>query len=283
MTFSEEITNGLGTRKRKKFHAECLKKKKQKTSEETAAMPEVEIQPNPALDENQAGRGSEKSGNRRLTSESTPIEQGHDFATSTGTLDREEMSELSDISTENTAAAGSPTDNSMLHGVTGKVVTFSSFSERVKNTLRNFFPFIMGMGTGDEVDTQEEDEDNEENQDFESQVSLNSSTHENEASTNMETVYSDRFGAVTTINQTIDGMQRSREFMTMTNSDKQPGKDRRTASVNTPAEPEADYEETSRQRGKTRISTSTTLPGTNRVTPSPITPLGDNGSSMEES
>ena len=96
----------------------------------------------------------------------------------------------------------------------------------------------------------------------------------------METVYSDRFGAVRTISKAIDGMQRSREFMTMTNSEKQPGKDRRTASVNTPAEPEADYEETSRQRGKTRISTSTTLPGTNRVTPLPITPLGDNGSSI---
>ena len=80
------------------------------------------------------------------------------------------MSELSDISTENAAAAGSTTENAMLHGVTGKVVTFSSFSERVKNTLRNFFPFIMGTGTGDEVDTQEEDEDNEENQEFESQI-----------------------------------------------------------------------------------------------------------------
>ena len=44
--------------------------------------------------------------NMRLTSESTPVEQGHDFANSTTTLDRDGMSELSDISTENPAIAG---------------------------------------------------------------------------------------------------------------------------------------------------------------------------------
>ena len=61
-----------------------------------------------------------------------------------------------------------------MRGVTDKVVTSSSFSERVKNTLENFFPFTMGTGTGDEVDTQEEEEDNEQIDDFESQVSLKS-------------------------------------------------------------------------------------------------------------
>ena len=101
------------------------------------------------------------------------------------------MSELSDISTENAATAGSPTDNTTMHGVTGKAVMSSSFSERVKNTLGNFFPSTMGTGTGDEVDNQEEEEDNEEIDDFESQVSLNSSAHENEAFTIMETGYSD--------------------------------------------------------------------------------------------
>ena len=50
------------------------------------------------MDENQEGHGPEARGNRRLASDSTPVEQGQDFATSTGTLDREEMSELSDIS-----------------------------------------------------------------------------------------------------------------------------------------------------------------------------------------
>ena len=113
----------------------------------------------------------------------------------------------------------------MMHEVTGKAVMSSSFSERVKNTLGNFFLSTMGTGTGDEVDTQEEEEDNEENDDFESQVSLNSSAHENEAFTNMETGYSDWLGAVRTIHKTIDVIQRSREFMIMTNYSVQSGKD----------------------------------------------------------
>ena len=45
---------------------------------------------------------------------------------------------------------------------------------------------------------------------------------------------------------------------------------------------EADYEGTSRQRGITRTSTSTKLPGTNKVTPPIVTPLVDNGASIEE-
>ena len=67
----------------------------------------------------------------------------------------------------------------------------------------------MGTGTGDEVDTQEEEEDNGENDNFESQVNLSSSTHEYKASTNMENGFSDRFGAVKTIDKTIDGIQHS--------------------------------------------------------------------------
>ena len=106
------------------------------------------------MDENQEGHGPEGRGNRRLASESTPVEQGQDFFTSTGTLDREEMSELSEISTENVATIRSPTDNTMMVGMTEKLATSSSFSERVKNTLGNFFPFTMGTGTGDEAKTQ---------------------------------------------------------------------------------------------------------------------------------
>ena len=56
------------------------------------------------------------------------------------------MSELPDISTENVAATRSPTDNTMMHGVTKKPGTTSSFSERVKNNLGNFFSFTMGAG-----------------------------------------------------------------------------------------------------------------------------------------
>ena len=58
-------------------------------------------------------------------SESTPVEQGRDFSTSASFLDREEMSELSDISTENVATTRSPTDNTMMHGVTEKPATSS--------------------------------------------------------------------------------------------------------------------------------------------------------------
>ena len=43
-----------------------------------------------------------------------------------------------------------------------------------------------------------------------------------------------------------------------------------------------DEEKTSRQRIKARISTSTKLPGTDRVTPPLVTPLVDNGTALEE-
>ena len=118
------------------------------------------------MDDNREGHGPEGSGNRRLASESTPVEQGQDFATSTGTLDREEMSKLSDISTENVATTRSPTDNTMMHGVTEKPARSSSFSERVNNTLGNFFPFTMGTSRDDEEETQEEEEDDDEQDDF---------------------------------------------------------------------------------------------------------------------
>ena len=136
--------------------------------------------------------------NRRLASESTPVEQGQDFATSTGTLDREEMSELSDISTENVATTRSPTD--MIHGVTEKSAMSSS-----KNTFGNFFPNTMGTGTGDEAETQEEEEDDDEKDDFGSQVSLNSSTQEIDAYTDRETGPIDQFGIVRTISKTTNG------------------------------------------------------------------------------
>ena len=59
----------------------------QKSSERQKATLEVDIHPEPALNENRAGRGTEGNGNRRLVSESTPVEQEQGFATSTGTLD----------------------------------------------------------------------------------------------------------------------------------------------------------------------------------------------------
>ena len=153
----------------------------QNSSDERKAMLEVEVHPDQAMNENPEIHGPEGRGNRRLASESTPVEQGQDFATSTGTLDREEISELSDISTEVVATRRSPTDNTMMAGVAEKQARSSSISERVKNTFGNLFPFTMGVGAGDEGESQEEEEDDDELVDFRSRVSLNSSTQEKEA------------------------------------------------------------------------------------------------------
>ena len=86
----------------------------------------------------------------------------------------------------------------MMAGVTEKQATSSLFSERVKNTLGNIFPFTMGVGTGDEGESQEEEVDDEEQADFGSQVSLNSSKQENEAYTDRGTGTMDQFGVVRT-------------------------------------------------------------------------------------
>ena len=55
----------------------------QKSSEERQEMLEVEVNTDQAMNDNQEVHGLEGRG-RRLASESTPVEQGHDFATSTG-------------------------------------------------------------------------------------------------------------------------------------------------------------------------------------------------------
>ena len=151
----------------------------------------------------------------------------------------------------------------MMHGATEKPETSSSFSERKKNTLGYFFPFTMGTGTGDEAETQEEEEDDDEQDDFGSQVNLNS-------------------GVVTTISKTTNGSSQSEDFVIMTNSEMRTRKNRNTGLCNPPADPEVDREETSRQRINTRVSTSTKLPGTDRVTPPLVTPFVNNGASIEE-
>ena len=180
---------------------------------------EVEVPSDPAMDENQEGHGPEGRGNTRLASESTPVEQGQDFATSTGTLDREEMSELSDISTENMATKTSPTDNTMMLGVTEKPTMSSSLSETVKNTFGNFFRFTMGTGTGDEAEIQEEEEDDDRKDDFGTHVSPNSSTQENDAYTDREDGTMDQFGVVRTISKATKGSDQSGDFVNMTISE----------------------------------------------------------------
>ena len=222
----------------------------QKFLEERKALVEVEIHPNQAMDEDQEVHGPEGRGNRRLASESTPVEQGQDFATSTGTLDK-----------------------TMMAGGTEKQTTSSSFSERMRNTLGNIFPFTMGAGTGDEGESQEEEEDDEEQAKIGSQVSLNSSTQENEAYTYSGTGTIDQFGVVRTISKTTNTSGQSGDFKSMTNSEMRTGEYRNTGLSNAPADSEVDNEKTSRQRIKAQISTSTKLPGLDRVTAPLVTPL----------
>ena len=123
--FVEKIAR-TRTDKGKKVSGGMVETRSQKSSEGQNAMLEVEVHPDPAIDENRGGHGSEGRGNRGVASESTPVEQGQDFSTSDGTIDREEMSELSDISTENVATTRSPTDNTMMHGATEKPAMSSS-------------------------------------------------------------------------------------------------------------------------------------------------------------
>ena len=170
----------------------------------------------------------------------------------------------------------------MMAGGTEKQTTSSSFSERMRNTLGNIFPFTMGAGTGNEGESQEEEEDEEEQVDFGSQVSLNSSTQENEAYVERETGPMDKFGVVRTISKEVNTPGQSRGFAIMTNSEPQIGESRNKGLGNALADPEVDNEKTSRQRVKARISTSTNLPGTDRITPPLVTLLVENGTTLEE-
>ena len=183
---------------------------------------------------------------------------------------------------ENMVTTRSPRDNTMMLGVTEKPATSSSFSERVKNTFGHFFPFTMGTGTGDEAETQEEEEDNDGQDNFGSQVSLNSSIHENDAYTNREAGNMDQFGVVRTISKTTNGLGQPGDLLNMTNSETRTGENRNTGLSNVPGDPEADNERALRQRIKSRVSTSTKLPGIDRATSPLVMPLVDKGASIEE-
>ena len=278
--FVERITR-TRTNKGETVSGRMVETRSQKSSEERKAMLEVEVHPDQAMNENQEKHGPEGR-DRRLASDSTPVEQGQDFATSTGRLDREEISELSDISTEIVATRRSPTDNTMMAGVTEKQTTSSSISERMKNTFGNIFPFTMGVGTGKEGESQEEEEDEDELVDFGSPVSLNSSTQENEAYVERETGTMEKFGVVRTISKDGNTSSQSRGFTSMTNSETRTGQNRNTGLNNATADPELDNEMISSQIIKARISTSTMLPGIYRVTPPLVTLLVENGASLEE-
>ena len=139
----------------------------------------------------------------------------------------------------------------------------------------------MGGGAGNEGESQEE-EDEEEQGDFGSQVSLNSSTQENEAYVGRETGTMDKFGVVTTISKEANTPGQSKDFAIMTSSEPQTGESRTRGLGNALADPEIDKEKTPRQRVKARISTSTKLPEADRVAPPLVTPLVNNGAALKE-
>ena len=87
---------------------------------------------------------------------------------------------------------------------------------------------------------------------------------------------------VRTISKEVNTPGQSRGFAIMTNSEQRTGESRNKGLGNALDDPEVDNEKTSRQIVKARISTSTKLPGTERVTPPLVTPLVDNGAALEE-
>ena len=105
---------------------------------------------------------------------------------------------------------------------------------------------------------------------------------ENEAYTDRGTGTMDQVGVVRKISKTTNTSGQSGDFVSMTNSEMRTGENRNTGLSNAPADREVDNEKSSRQRIKARISTSTNLPGIDRVTPPLVTPLVDNGVSIEE-
>ena len=152
----------------------------------------------------------------------------------------------------------------------------------MKYTFGNIFPFSMGMGTGNEGESQEEEKDDDEQVDSGSRVTLNNSTQENEEHTDRKTGTMDKFGVVRTISKDTNTSGQSKDFVSMTNSETQTGENRNIGLGNASAVPEVDNEKTSKQRIKARISTSTKLPGIDRVTPPLVTPIVENGAPLEE-
>ena len=161
--------------------------------------------------------------NRRLASESTPVEQGKILPLPPG-----HWTERRCRNCPKSLLKLWQLDNTMMAGVTEKQTASSSFSERMKNTLGNIFPFTMGLGTGIEGESQKEELDDEEQVEFESQVSFNSSTQENEPYINRGTGTMDKFGVVRTISKDTNTSVQSRDFVSMTNSETRTGENRNT-------------------------------------------------------
>ena len=87
---------------------------------------------------------------------------------------------------------------------------------------------------------------------------------------------------VTTISKEANTPGQSKDFAIRTSSEPQPEESRTRGLGNALMDPEINNEKTLKHRVKARISTSTKLPCSNRVTPPLVTPLMDNGAALEE-
>ena len=87
---------------------------------------------------------------------------------------------------------------------------------------------------------------------------------------------------VRTISKDTNTSAQSKDFVKMTNSETRAWENRNIGLGNASAEPEVADEKLLRQKNKARISTSTKLSGTDKVTPPLVTPLVENGTSLEE-
>ena len=92
----------------------------------------------------------------------------------------------------------------------------------------------------------------------------------------------DKFGVVRTISKDTNTSGQSRDFLSMTNSETQTEENINIGLSNASADPEVDNEKTPRQRIKAQISTSTKLPVIDRVTPPFLTPLEEQGASIDQ-
>ena len=106
--------------------------RRQKVSEDKRPTIEIEIHRCLAYVENPEERRTEGNGTMRLACESTPVDKGQNFVTSTGTLHREEMSELCGVLIETPVVEGSSTNHTIKQEESGKVATSYLFSERQK-------------------------------------------------------------------------------------------------------------------------------------------------------
>ena len=102
----------------------------------------------------------------------------------------------------------------------------------------------MGVGTGNEGESQEEEKDADEQVDIGSRVSLNGSIQENEAYTDRETGTIDKFAVVRTLSKDTNTSGQSKDFVT--NSETRMGENKNIGLVNPSADPEVDNEKTSR-------------------------------------